>query len=119
MVFCLLNCWLSDHLINVSYGRYLGHRLDHLFDVPDEGSDTDLFISLVEFADGEEELVDLVVGDDGEDGVVEFGPGVGATVWIADLMAAALDVFPLGEAPDAEGVEHVLDAFIVGLVVDY
>ena len=90
-----------------------------MFDIPYECPDSDLFIALVEFADGEEELVDLVVGDDGHDGVVEFGPGVGASVRVADLVAAALDVLPEGEAADAEGVEHVFHSFVVGLVVYY
>ena len=92
---------------------------DHLVDGPDEGSDADLLVALVEFADSEEKVVDLVVGEDGEDGVVELGPSVGAAVGVADLVAAALDVLPEGEAPDAEGVEHELDAFVVGLIVYY
>ena len=94
-------------------------RSDHLLDVPDEGADADFLVALVEFADGLEELVDAVVGDDGEDGVVEFGPGVSAAMGVAVLVAAALDVLPEGEAADAEGVEHVFGTFVVGLVVDY
>ena len=90
----------------------------HLFDIPDEGADAYLLITFVEFADGGEKLVDLVVGDDGHDGVVEFGPCVGAAVRVADLMATALDVLPEGEASDAEGIEHVLHTFVVGLVVN-
>ena len=90
-----------------------------MFNIPYESPDADLFVALVEFADGEEELVDLVVGDDGHDGIVEFGPGVGAAVWVADLVAASLDVLPEGEAADAEGVEHVFHSFVVGLVVYY
>lgn len=99
------------------YNRILSIFLDHLFDIPDEGSDADLLITLVEFADGEEEFIDLVVGDDGHDGVVEFGPGVGTPVRIADLMTTALHIFPKGETTDAKGVEHVLHTLVVGLVI--
>ena len=92
---------------------------DHLLNVPNEGADADFLVALVEFADGLEELVDAVVGDDGEDGVVHLWPCVGAPVGVAVHVAAALYVFPLGEAADAEGVEHVFGTFVVGLVVDY
>ena len=92
---------------------------DHLFDVPNESADAYLFIALVEFADGEEEVFDFVVGNDGEDGVVELGPGVGAAVRVADLVATALDILPESESADAKGVEHVFDTFVIGLVVYY
>ena len=92
---------------------------DHLLDVPDEGADAHLFVTLVEFADGEEQFVDFVVGDDGDDGVVHLGPGVGAAMGVAVDVAAALYVLPLAETADAEGVEHVFHALVVGLVVDY
>ena len=90
-----------------------------MLDIPDECPDTDFLIALVEFADGQEEVLDLVVLDHGHDGVVEFGPGVGAAVGITDLMATALHILPEGEAADAEGVEHVFHALVVGLVVYY
>ena len=77
----------------------------HLVDGPDEVADADFFVAAVELADGGEDVVDLGVVDDGHDGVVEFGPGMGAAVRVAVLMAAALDVFPKGEASNAERVE--------------
>ena len=98
---------------------YWGLHLDHLVDGPDEGPDTDLFVALVEFADGEEEVLDFVVLDYGHDGVVEFGPGVGAAVRVSDFMTTALHVLPEGESADAEGVEHVFHTFVVGLIVYY
>ena len=90
-----------------------------MFDVPDEGADAYFLVALVEFADGEQELVDTVVGDDGEEGVVHLGPGVGAAVGVAGGVATALYVFPEGEATDAKGVEHVFDTLGAGLVVYY
>ena len=41
----------------------LRYWLDHLFDVPDESTYAYFLISFVEFADGEEEVVDFFVGE--------------------------------------------------------
>ena len=92
--------------------------LYHLLDIPYEGADTYLFVAFVQFADGEEEVIHLAVVDNGEDGVVELGPGVGSAVGISVVVATALHVLPEGESTDAEGVEHILGTFVVGLVVD-
>ena len=93
--------------------------LYHLLDIPNEGADTYLFVAFVQFADGKEEGFDLVVVDDGHDGVVHFGPGVGAPVWVAVGMAASLHIFPKGEATDFKHVEHVFNTFGVGLIEYY
>ena len=93
--------------------------LYHLFDVPDEGTYSDLFITLVELADGIEQFINFVVGDYGQYGIVHFWPCVGATVWVTIDVTTPLDILPLGEASDAERVEHILDALVVGLVVYY
>ena len=69
--------------------------------------------------DGGEDVFYFVVGDDGEDGVVEFRPGVGAAVGVAVFMSATLNIFPEGETTHFERVEEVLDTLVVGLVVYY
>ena len=92
---------------------------DHLLYVPDEGSDADFFVAFVEFADGGEDVVNFFVGYDGEDGVVEFGPGVCAAMGVAVPVAASLYVFDHCEATHLERVEQILDALVVGLVVYY
>ena len=91
---------------------------DHLFDIPDKGADADFLVALVKFAHGGEEAFYFVVLDDGHDGVVHFGPGVGATVRVAVDVAASLHILPEGEAADAEFVEHVFHALRVGLIED-
>ena len=90
--------------------------LDHLFDVPDEGPDADLFVAFVEFAHGEEQVFHLVVVDHGHDGVVHFGPSVGAAVRVAVEVAASLHILPEGESADGEYVEQVFHALGVGLI---
>lgn len=90
-----------------------------MLDVPDECAHAYLFVAFVQFADGKEEGFDLVVVDDGHDGVVHFGPGVGAPVWVAVGMAASLHIFPKGEATDFKHVEHVFNTFGVGLIEYY
>ena len=87
--------------------------------VPDECAYAYLLVALVEFADGQEQFVDHLVWNDGKDSVVHLGPGVGAAVRVADVVAAPLHVLPEGEAAYAERVEHILDAFGAGLVEDY
>ena len=56
---------------------------DHLLDVPDEGADADLLVAAVELADRRQDGFDAAVVDDGDDGVVHLGPGVGAAVGVA------------------------------------
>ncbi len=90
--------------------------LYHLLNIPDEGADAYLFVAFVQLADGEEEVLHLAVVDDGEDGVIHFGPGVGAAVRFAVDVAAPLHILPEGEAADGEDVEHVFDTFGVGLI---
>lgn len=91
--------------------------LYHLLDIPYEGADTYLFVAFVQLADGEEEVLHLTVVDNGEDGVVHFGPGVGAAMGVAVDVAASLNILPEGESPDGEHVEHVFYALVVGLIV--
>ena len=103
--------------MGIANSRELGNS-DHLFDVPYEGADSYFLVAFVEFADGKEDGFYFFVVDDGEYGVVHFGPGVGAAVGVAVDMAAALHVFPEGEASYVEGVEQVFYTFGVGLVED-
>ena len=113
----LLRGTLSNLEGELDWGRRFGLS-DHLLYVPDEGADADFFVALVELADGGEDVFDFFVGDNGHNGVVEFGPGVGATMRLAVLVSASLDVFPVGEAAHIERVEHILDALVVGLIIN-
>lgn len=92
--------------------------LYHLVDGPNKGANTHFGVAFVETSDVEEKFLDLLVGDDGHDGVVHLGPGVGASMWVAVVVTATLDVLPEGESADAQFVEHEFDACVVGLVIN-
>lgn len=93
--------------------------LDHLLDGPDEGFHTDFLVSEVELADGGQQGLHFRVVHHTENGIVEFGPGVGAATGFAVHGAPPLHVLPEGEAADFEFVEHIFNTFGVGLVEDY
>lgn len=84
--------------------------------VPYESSYTYFFVAFVQFAHGEKEGFNFVVSYHGEDGVVQFGPCVGATVWVAIFIASALNVLPKGEASDGQDIKHVFDTLRIGLI---
>lgn len=91
--------------------------LYHLFNIPNKCSNADFLVAFVEFAHGQEQVFHLAVVDNGEDGVVHLGPGVGAAMGVAVDVAASLNVLPEGESTDGEHVEHVFYALVVGLIV--
>ena len=88
-----------------------------LGDVPDKGTDSVFLVHVVEPLDVLEDEGHHVLLDDGEGGGVHLGPRVGAHAGLAAVGARPVDEGPLGEARDAELVEHIADALGEGLVV--
>ena len=90
-----------------------------VLDVPHEGSYSELFLALVQFVDGSEELLDLVVVDDSYECGVHLRPCVRAVSWLTVLRASSLHLLPESVSSDAEFIEHVEYLLCVGLIIYY
>ena len=92
---------------------------DGFLDGPDEGPEAEEGLVFVELAESAEEGFHLVVFHDGEDGLGQAGPGVGAVVGLTGLASASLHVAEGCEAATVGTGEGVDDELVVGLVVCY
>ena len=106
----------ADLLFGSAYGCPWS---DGFLDGPDEGPEAEEGLVFVELAESAEEGFHLMVFHDGEDGLGEAGPGVGAVVGLTGLASASLHVAEGREATTVETCEGVDDFFMMGLVVGY
>ena len=94
----------------------VGWILYHLFDIPNKRLDTDLLVAFVELADGEHNLIDLIIFDNTHHGRVHLRPAVGATMGVTVHGTSTLDILPKGKAADVEHIKHVFHSLRVCLV---
>lgn len=88
-------------------------------DGPLEGAEAELGGLFVEGFQTGHDVCGALVLDDGDDGRVLAGPGVGAEVRLAGVAATSVDDGPGGEATAVVALEHFNDAVVVGLVKSY
>ena len=90
-----------------------------VFDIPDEGPQTEAGLLFIEGAETVEQGARLFVVDDGDHGGGKGGPGVGAVVGFPLEGSASLDGAECREASAGEMAQNLDDGLVVGLVVGY
>jgi hypothetical protein len=109
------------HVISILHSVILhsSFNLDALFDVPDEGAETEHLIVFIDLAEAFHEWSNYLVFHHRDDGTVHGWPCVAAEMWVACFGAATLHLLKESVATHVASAEHCQHVLVLCLVVCY